>query len=693
MELMTLWQKVLFLNYGTVKTENLAKVLHTDANTVCAQAKALGLDAVSYDPNWQTKGFVTVLRNNWALLGLEDLCTLLELSMAGLKTLLSDYDFLGEKLGPKPDTSQIRYTPLTEAQQINTAEICRFVRENYQKPEVMPFDFYSRLPKYPPITGGSDIPRFHANYCARYSGVLLDSTLSDYSDEELERLRNAGTNGIWLHESLRNLAPFPLAPEFSPDYSIRVKNLDALTRRCRAHGIDVYLYLNEPRSLPAEFFNAYPHLRGHETDEGEFCLCTETPQVQQYVYDAVKFVAENVPLLKGVMTITMSENPTHCHSKKWASHTKPCPRCQNLAPEQVAAQLNNLIARALADGNGYTRLIANLWGWSSFMGWTKEQTLEGVRLLDKQIDVLCVSEYSKAFQRGGVPGQVIDYSISVVGPSQITEETLSYARKLGHRIWAKVQVNNSWECSAVPYLPVFDLMTRHIKNLKQLGVEGFMLGWSLGGYPGGAMPLCSLTCSQENVDEDAWYEAVYGTCAQKVRNAIGVFSEAFESFPFSVDSLYYGGQTLGPGNDILDSSGRSSSMVCFTFADYRHYTEPYGLDCYISLYEELLNKWEKGLALLENIEGDAAVDSLKNTALGAYIHFASAYRIALAARCRRDEDTQGLKECAAQMLHLTRKLYSLICRDATVGFEMTNHYYYNANLLLLRMLELSLAVG
>ncbi len=682
------WQKVIFLNYGTVKTENIARVLKTDAQTVILEAKAMGLDQIVYDPNWQTKGYVTVIRNNWSLLNMEDICVLLEITVEQLKAQLTEFDFLSVKLGEKPNTEKILHTLLTPAQQKETEKICHFVKENFREPSVVPFDFYSQLPRYPVISTENDIPRFHANYCARYGDTLLDSDLPDYSHEVLERLRAVGTNGVWIHETLRNLAPFPLAPEFSGDYTLRVKNLDTLIRRCHEHGIDVYLYLNEPRSLPASFFEKYPEFRGQKTDEGEYCLCTSLPVVQQYLYDAVKYLAEKVPLLKGIMTITMSENPTHCHSRNWNS-AEACPHCRNRAPEQLAAEVNNIMAKALRDGNGHTRLIANLWSWSAFMGWTEQQTLEGIRLLDPEIDVLCVSEYSKDFVRGGVPVQVVDYSISVTGPSELTKKSLSYAQKLGHRIWAKVQINNSWECSAVPYLPVFDLMTQHIKNLKQLGVEGFMLGWSLGGYPGGALSLCNLTCSQDEADENGWYQAVYEADAVVVQSAVRTFSKAFEEFPFSVDSLYYGGQTLGPGNDILDTSARESTMVCYTFADYEKYTAPYGLEIYLSQYEKLLHEWQKGLTLLQTVHGNLAVSSLKNVALGAYIHFASAYQIALSAKYRRSNDGQGLQTCIKEMLSLTKQLYGLISRDATIGFEMTNHYFYNANLLLFRMLELS----
>ena len=44
--------------------------------------------------------------------------------------------------------------------------------------------------------------------------------------------------------------------------------------------------------------------------------------------------------------------------------------------------------------------------------------------------------------------------------------------------------------------------------------------------------------------------------------------------------------------------------------------------------------------------------------------------------------------CIDEEYAATKKLYELYSADATVGFEATNHYYYNANLLLEKMLSL-----
>ncbi len=694
--LMTDWQTVIFRNYGMVPDEALAKVLGTDVQTVRRNAEKLGLKHRNCNADWVKKGFVTIFRNNWDLLPEEEIRTLLGVNGREYASLLEEYDFLSVKLGKKPETAKPVYKPLTAEEETRTAR-AKASAEKFPAPEARPFDFYAGSPSawYEPPAESDIADRFVSSYSARYSGALLDGELSDYSPEYLQRLAATGVNGIWLQETLRNLAEFPFDPQYSPDWQIRIANLRKLTERCARFGLGVYLYLNEPRALPASFFEKYPELRGQKPDSVNYCLCTSAPQVQKYLYDAVRSIAERVPLLKGVMTITMSENATHCYSNRWngvAADYTDCPRCSKRAPEEVAAEVNNIFCRALRDAGGRTKLIANLWGWAEFMGWSEEHILRGVELLDKDVEVLCVSEFSKHFERGGVKSQVIDYSISVVGPSDITVKLLEYAKKLGHRTWAKIQANNSWECSAVPYIPAFDLMLEHISNLKKLGVTGLMMGWSLGGYPGGALPLCCMACGRGEPDTERWYREVYGPQSGAARSAVRAISEAFREFPFSIESLYLGGQTLGCGNMwSLQPSGRWSTMVCYTFDDYASYTPPYGPDVYISQLRLLAEKWKKGLALLEEESGNALFEELKRCAEAAYIHFRSAGLLAEFSVLKEDvtENREKLIACAEEEMSLTKRLYGLLCKDAKIGFEMTNHYYYTPELLIEKVLNLT----
>lgn len=691
------WLRAVLRNLSLVSDESLASALRAPEEAVAEVRALIGAEDLPVEPLWRERGFVSIIRQNWDLLTEEQIRTLLSLSEKDYRALLADYDFLAVKLGEKPDVGTVLWSPPDEGDREELFAVRDFLKTHRRAHRVRPFDFFADGVRPCPLPEAQAIgERFLSSYSANFTGALEDDDLSDYSDEELERIRDSGVTGIWLHETLRNLTPFVFDESLSSGWERRLGNLRKLTGRAAAHGLHVYLYLNEPRSLPAAFFEKYPHLRGAACKNGDFCLCTSVPAVREYLYSAVRLLAERVPQLFAIMTITMSENPTHCYAKTKSGLLRPenCPRCARRAPEEIAAELNNTIAAALRDCGAKTRLIANLWGWSDFCGWSEDQILGGVDLLDPGIDVLCVSEYGKDFLRGGARGRVIDYSISVVGPSDVTVRTLRHAKEKGHRIWAKAQVNNSWECSAVPFLPAFGLMTEHIRALSELGLDGLMLGWSLGGYPGGALPLCNRVAADPAFDEEIFYRENYGEDADVIRSAVACFDRAFLHFPFSVDGIYLGGQTLGPANAVSASpQGRASTMVCFTFDDYERYVGPYGIDGYLSLYENLLSGWEEGLALLKDCRPVGESGKFLRAATGAYLHFLSAYHIARIAKYKRApqsrERSAALKTSVLALKDAAERLYALVCEDATIGFEMSNQYYYTPNLLLERICELT----
>lgn len=691
----TQWQRVIFRNYGFVKTENIAKILDTDVDTIILEAERLGLKNQEFNPDWLKKGYVTIIRNNWDILPNEQTVVLLETTLKDYQKLLVEYDFLDVKLGKKPNVESVKYSALNEKQIAQTEEIRKEVENNFMPSKVKPFDFFFG-------SGQNQIiepekwaieDRFTSHYYADYSSVLLDDELKDYSEEYLIRLSNSGVNGLWFHESLKNLSEFPFDTSLSEGYEKRVKNLNKLVERCKKYGVNIYLYLNEPRSLSYDFFEKYPHLKGQECPGG-YCLCTSVKEVQDYLYNAVKSLAQSVPHLKGIMTITMSENPTHCYARPLVDNTwlkTTCPNCIGRSAEEVASEVNNIIARGLRDGNGYTKLIANLWGWASFCNWTDEMIERGIKLLDKDIEVLCVSEFSKKFNKGGVDSEVIDYSISVVGPSDITVKSLKLAKENGHRIWAKIQANNSWECAGVPFIPAFDLMVEHIENLKKLGIEGLMLGWSLGGFPGGALPLCVSSCAEGKVDTDLWYSKTYEDKSDVAKNAIGALSKAFKEFPFSVEAIYFGGQNMACGNLFdLEPDNKESTMVCFAYDDYEKWSYPYGIDVYISQMEKLVQGFKDGLKIFDGVNGNLNFEELKRSAEGTYLHMSSTLNLAKFAKFKRDKENnkQGLIDVCVSEMQNAKDLYRLMGEDAKIGYEVTNHYFYDKSRLLEKIINL-----
>ena len=110
---LTSWQKVIFRNYGAVKTELIGKVVGLTESEVVYNAAKLGLDKIGYEPLWCEKGFVTIIRNNWDILPNDKIATLLEISEEELNKILVEYDFLDVKLGDKPPIDSFLYRPLS----------------------------------------------------------------------------------------------------------------------------------------------------------------------------------------------------------------------------------------------------------------------------------------------------------------------------------------------------------------------------------------------------------------------------------------------------------------------------------------------------------------------------------------------------------------------------------------------------
>ena len=280
-------------------------------------------------------------------------------------------------------------------------------------------------------------------------------------------------DGVWLQAVLTRLAPFPWDARQSEDYETRLKNLRLLVERARRHGVGVYLYLNEPRSCPTSFFATRPNLKG--VAEGDFAaLCTSVPEVREWLASAVESICRAVPELAGFFTITGSENLTNCWSH---GNGKACPRCGKRAPAEVIAEVNSTFYDGIRRAGSGQTLIA--WDW----GWHDDWVESIIAQLPREVQFMSVSEWGMPINRGGVATTVGEYSISTIGPGDRARHYWEVAHARGMRTLAKMQCGNTWELSAVPYIPAVANVARHAANLRGLGVNGLMLGWTLGGYP------------------------------------------------------------------------------------------------------------------------------------------------------------------------------------------------------------------
>jgi hypothetical protein len=306
-----------------------------------------------------------------------------------------------------------------------------------------------------------------------------------------------------------------------------------------------------------------------------------------------------------------------------------------------------------------------------------------------------------SIERGGVRSEIGEYCLSAVGPGPRAQRHWRLARERGLEAVAKVQVGNTWELSAVPYIPAVENAARDAQNLRQAGVSSLMLGWTLGGFPSPNLEAVAetLACGSAEEGMGRVAERRFGQgLAPAVVAAWRAFSAAFSEFPFNVGVLYSGPQQLGPANLLwAKPTGYGASMVGFPYDD---------LDAWRGVYPPEVLAAQMGkvaigfAAALERLRADAARANLPTTpeqrrafgdecrvAEAAAIHFqsvANQARFVLARRAlaaaktpaERDPQAAALRRILEEEMALARRLHRIQSEDSRIGFEASNQYYY-----------------
>ncbi len=680
----TCHQAVIWRNWNLVPLKQLADTLKATPDQIEAAAAALGLVRNDADlGKWAERGFLTIIRRNWDLLPYEQLLTLLDWTPDKLAFVLKEDDFMWVKMGNmKPICEEVLYRELTSEEEAATATLRESMALHFdQFPDAVdyPFGFlmrYGQAPAAVSVKTDDFGLKMIYSYSAIYGDPLLDDKVDPYPDGLLADYAAAGINAVWLQGTLYTLVPWLGDNDlFSKHWQTRLENLRKLTERAAKYGIAVYLYMNEPRNMPGKFFLDHPTWRGPKNPStDDYAMCTSQKAVLDALENGMEMLFREVPKLGGVFTITMSENLTHCLSR----HTEgTCPACEARGHAEIVAEVNTVILRGARKAKPDARVLAWTWAWSP--PWD----VEAVKLLPDDITVMAVSETLVPTESFGVRGEVIDYSISKVGPGPIAKRIWKAARERGLKITAKVQFNCTWELSAVPYIPVPGLVKLHMENLKKAGVTDLMLSWTLGGYPGGNLEL--LDSSTEALAQEKFGSAA----APLILDAWQFFAKAFEYFPLHQTSqLYLAPQNYGPMSLLWEKpTHRSASMIGFPYDDlkgwtgYCHYPEEVFEEAFKCLSED----WAEGMRILrkagELVSGRNKFNyqELFNVAEAAYCHFRSTYLQICFVRRRDVCESAPKVAILEEEIALAKRLYEVIRRDSRIGFEASNHYYYVEN--------------
>lgn len=691
------FQCVIFRNWGMAPISRIASVISATEAQVIDSAAEMGLAYTEADTSWLEKGYITLIRMNWHLLTYEQLCVLLGWSMEKLSVTLREDDFLDVKLGNfKPEVPDVRFRALSTSEKQRTAEIRRTVEEALSAlPPVTakPFDFAPRFLR-PELPMGSArfTERIIFSYCSIYGDTFADRRLLDESfpDELLDSYRALGITGIWTHIVLYQITPFPFDPAVSEGWQVRLDGIKYLTEKLAKYGIRLFLYFNEPRAMPEAFFEKHPELRGAKM--GDYStMCIRHPAVQEYLMKNVALICEKVPLLGGFFTITASENLTNCHSHRASDGIEHCPRCESYSSADTYALVNKLVRDAAPEN---VQVIA--WSW----GWSPEITPEVISKLPDSVSVMNVSEQGVKKLIGGTETSVLDYSISVEGPGKYALNTWRAAHKAGHSAFAKLQLNNSWEMAAVPCIPVFERIYRHLKKLTESNnacPDGLFLSWSLGGCPSPTLALVSAFSSEKIPDLESIYRMLFPGCSiPLLSHAIHLFSEAFDAYPFHIGTVYNGPQLYAPANLLYAApTGFNATMVGFPYDHLDGWRSIFTRETYITQLKKLSDMWSKGIPVLKNAcigrENDPAVAMLLSCAGICDCHFRSMYLQCIYIS-RRDglsvpDDAPSATAILREEESIALRTAALQSRDPFVGYESSNHYFYTRNLLIEKIIN------
>jgi hypothetical protein len=677
-------------NWDLANLDHMAEVVAARPVQLAELARQMGLPAKrELRADSLRRIYITVIRQNWHLLPESQIIRLLGWDAERFAFTLKEDDFLEHKLGlAKPRCEELRYSKPDAAERKRAAEI----RASVRVPDLgqRRFTFVDELSaKQAEIAprAGKEVwsPRFLYSYFALYGDPLMEGdAAAGLPDGYLERAAGVGMNGVWIQGVLNTLAPSRTFPEFGKGWETRIRNLRALVDRAARFGVRVFLYLNEPRAMPAEFFAKRPQMRGTR-DKDVYAMCTSAPEVREWLRESAAHVFRETPGLGGILTITMSENHTNCfsHGGAWGDRdpvATGCPRCSLRTGAEVIAELLGSLRDGIRQHSATAEILHYDWGWGTPLA----QRL--IPKLAKDSSIVSISEWSKPVERGGVKTTVGEYSMSVVGPGPRAAANWRLAKEHGLRAVAKTQFNNTWEISAVPYIPVLPLVLDHCENLAKEGIHGVMASWTCGGYPSPNLRAASAYAFEPRPsrDEILRQEAarMYGEDAapQAVR-AWEIFSEAFQSFPYGV-SIYVLPLQHGPANLLrLKPTGQKPGMILFPHDAYAAWRGAYPAATVRDLMAALARRWADGVSILEKIADprrrECALElAIARTCLAHFESVANQLEFYLLRDAVGPRDTRRMVEIVKREREIALQQFDVARSESLIGYEASNHYYY-----------------
>lgn len=655
-------------------------------------AQTMGLEQQNIPARHQVRLRFMVLRRNWNFVPYSQLTILLDMSVQEIQTMLGQDAFYISDLGPKPENPPVRIEKTLEG---GSGVIPYFRASVPTGSEEERFHFIELLnqpisenawprERVPPALR----PRIAFPYYAKFGNVLgNDDFKSAYPPSVLESMERMRLDAIWLEAVYQHLIRTKIFPEFGKESRAQFANLNWLIEETRKHGLGVFLYLNEPRGMPASFFKKYPGIKGApgRPGDGLFSMCTSTKMMQDYLVEATATLFKEAPGLSGIILITASENPTNCYSL--TRHPK-CPCCLRQTGPEVIAQVVQLMDQGAHSVAPDARVIAWDWSWEIVEDNPQKQIIDR---LPSSATLMVDFERSTVIEREGVKSTVEEYSLSVVGPSPRAAAHIRMGKARGMDVMAKIQVGNTWEVGLVPYIPVEQLVARKFEAMRAAGITGAMESWTLGGYPSLNWEVAEAFYHGYTAGGDGNLEkfaaTIYGaSVAKRVVRAWRLFSDAFEQYPFSDSLVYSSVVQCGPAALLYFEPTGLTPRIMNSY-DSLDWTQPFGPKIVADLFEKMASGWNAGLKELEGLMNDVPASQRHQVAkdigvcraIGLYFRSIANQVRFHASRQHWKTSLAGLntmKLLVKDEITAARQFLEVCSQDSRLGFEASLGYLY-----------------
>ncbi|MEY2427756.1 MAG: hypothetical protein QOJ40_641 [Verrucomicrobiota bacterium] len=543
-------------------------------------------------------------------------------------------------------------------------------------------------------------PRYVSSYFSLLTDVLGQGLINPFPDGYLRELAHQDADGVWVYTLLQDLVPSPVFEGMGVGGEARLERLRDLVNRARKYGLKVYVYLNEPRAQFLPFFDKYPGAKG-QVEGNTAALCTSTELVQQHLRGSFETLFRQVPGLGGVFVITASENLANCYS-----HTRntSCPRCSKRSPADVIAESIRCMAEGAWAASPEAKFIVWDWSWHAVLG--EEVPEKIIEKLPPGVALMADFERGTAIQRGGIPLNVEEYAISVIGPSPRAKLRSGQAKEHGFDYMAKIQLSTTWECGTVPFIPVPNLLFRKAVAMRDVGVSGAMATWTIGSYPSPDTEAFALANWNPALAEDDALRRIaarrYGPGAvESAARGWTKLSEVFtKEFPYST-SPYAGPLQHGPSlplyrRDIPPPFGGASLFN--SKDDWTNWTYPYSPELMTRLLRHLCGQWDEGLKDLKEVVAKAAPGRrrIAERDLGVAWMVGYTYRAYANAlefyKARDAGDSATMRRIATEEIPATEETLRRVRADSRLGWEAELQYFYRPLDVLERLLSLDAVI-